>query len=54
MLTVLKLDVQVPTVTAWGLFVRKSRTQKQREDVSPRVESFSVSLLGMTVWNAEL
>jgi len=50
-LTVVMLDVLVPTLTAWGLFVRKSRTQKQREDVSPRVESFSV---GMTVLNAEL
>ena len=53
-LTVLVPDVRVPTLTVWGLSMRKSRTQLQREGVSPRMRSFSASLVGRTVLNAEL
>ena len=53
-LTVLVPDVRVPTLTVWGLSVRKSRTQLQREGVRPRMRSFSASLVGWTVLNAEL
>jgi len=53
-LTILVPDVWVPTLTVWGLSVRKSWTQLQREGASPRMRSFSASLVGRTMLNAEL
>ncbi|MEQ2313356.1 hypothetical protein AMECASPLE_001164, partial [Ameca splendens] len=47
-------DVLVSTLTVWVLSVRKSKTMRQRGDVSQMLWSFSVSLLGMTVLNTEL
>ena len=53
-LTVLVSDVRLPTLTDWGLPERKFSTQLQRAGVRPRVRSFSESLCGMTVLNAEV
>ena len=47
-------DVLLPTLTTWGLPVRKSRIQLQREVFSPRVLSLMMSVVGIMVLNAEL
>lgn len=48
------LDVLPPTRTVWGLPVRKSSIQLQREVLSPSWISFLMSCCGMMVLNVEL
>ena len=47
-------DVLLPTLTPWGLTVRKSRIQFQREMFNPTVLSLVMSFEGTMVLNAEL
>ena len=47
-------DVLLPTLTTWGLPIRKSRIQLQREVFSPRDLSLMMSFDGTMVLNAEL
>lgn len=55
MLSVMVLEVLLPTHTFCVLPVRKSSTQLQRREVlSPKCPSFCVSCWGMIVLNAEL
>ena len=54
MLRISIADVLLPTLTSWGLPVRKSRIQLQREVFSPRVLSLVMSFVGTMVLNAEL
>ena len=47
-------EIMLLTFTAWGLRTRKSRTQLHREEFSPRVVSFMMSLDGTMVLKAKL
>ncbi len=47
-------EVCQPTLTTWGLPVRKSRTHMHREVFNLRSLSFVMSLEGTMVLNAEL
>ncbi len=47
-------EVLLPILTTWLLPVRKSRIQLHRDLFSPRVWSFSTSVAGTMVLNAEL
>ena len=48
------LEVCLPTLTTWGLAVRKSRIQPHRGVFSPSSISLSASLVGTMVLKAEL
>jgi hypothetical protein len=41
-------DVSLPTLTTWGLTVRKSKIQLQREVFSSRVLRLVMSFVGVT------
>jgi len=47
-------EVRLPILTTWGLPVRKSRIQLQREVFNPRLLSLRTSLTDKIVLNAEL
>jgi len=52
-LTVQILDVWCPILTDWGLSDRKLSNQLKSKGLRPKVMSFSHSLSGMTVLNAD-
>ena len=45
---------RLSNLTGWGLFVRKSEVQLQRDVLIPSWLSVGISLEGITVLNAEL
>jgi len=47
-------EVELLILTNWGLPVKKSRIQLQREVLKPNRLNFVVSCCGMTMLNAEL
>ena len=54
MLRISVADVLLPTLTSWGLPVKKSRIQLQREVFSHKVRTLVISFEGTMVLNAEL
>ena len=54
MLRISVADVRLPTLTTWGLPVRKSRIQLQTEVFSPGVFSLVMSFEETMVLNTEL
>jgi len=48
------VEVFLPILTDCGLRVTKSRIQLQREESSPRPQSFETGLVGIMVLKAEL
>ena len=53
-LRVMLLEMLLPTRTAWGLWLRKSSSQLQREVLRPSLSSLQISCCGIMVLNAEL